>query len=486
MSSLKKILKRIISEIEVLQTTGELNISFKNLHFDSREVSKGDIFFALKGALTDGHKYIDSAIEKGAAVIVCQEMPYGKKEGVSYIQVKNSNRALAFFAKEVFEEPSKKIKLIGITGTNGKTTIASLLYNLMQKFGYKSGLISTIKYIIGEEETVATRTTPDVLSINRMLCKMINEECKFCFMEVSSHALVQDRVTGLEFSGAVFTNLSHDHLDYHKDFAEYRDAKKLLFDNLPGKSFALVNSDDKNGKFMLQNTKANKYTFGLKSYANFKTKVLEKRIDSTMLDFDGLEVWTQLIGDFNASNILAVYGAATLTGVIPKMQLLREISNLKPVRGRFETIKSDKGVLAIVDYAHTPDALENVLETLNKLRKSKQTLITVVGAGGNRDKTKRPVMAEIAGRYSDKVILTSDNPRDEEPLAILNDMQEGISAQAKEKFLIIESRKEAIKTAIFMAKENEIVLVAGKGHETYQEIKGVRHHFDDKEEIINC
>jgi len=486
MRNLKKILKSILTEISIEKIIGSLDVDFNELQFDSRKVSKNDIFFALKGTAVDGHLYIDSVIEKGVSVIICSTLPTIINEKITYLKVSNTNKALAFFAKEFYENPTKKIKLIGVTGTNGKTTIASLLYDLLGRFGYKSGLISTIKYIVGEQEISASHTTPDVLRINQMLNEMIDNSCKYCFMEVSSHALAQDRVAGLEFAGAIFTNLSHDHLDYHENFANYRDAKKILFDQLPAKAFALVNADDKNGTFMLQNTKANKYTFGLKSFSNFKTKVLEKRIDSTLLEFNDLEVWTQFIGDFNASNLLAVFGAATLIGEIPKQQILREISALKPVRGRFETMKSSKGVLGIVDYAHTPDALENVLQTLNKVRMSNQTLITVVGAGGNRDKTKRPIMAKIAGQYSDKVILTSDNPRNEEASDILEDMQEGISAEMKDKFLIIENRKEAIRTAVFMAKENEIVLVAGKGHETYQEIKGVRHYFDDKEVILEA
>lgn len=485
MKNLKKILEKINSEINIEKTIGEIDVDFNELNFDSRKVSENDVFFAQKGTLVDGHQYIETAIKKGAKVIICETLPEKLEENICFVKVENTNKALAYFAAEFYDYPSKKVKLIGVTGTNGKTTIVTLLFDLLNKFELKSGLISTIKYIIGTKEIPATHTTPDVLTINKMLVEMHNKGCKFCFMEVSSHALVQDRVTALNFAGSIFTNLSHDHLDYHKDFADYRNAKKLLFDNLKGNAFALVNSDDKNGQFMLQNTKANKYTYGLKTFANFKTRVLEKRIDATLLEFENLEVWSQLIGDFNASNLLAVYATAILLGEVPKSQILREITTLTSVRGRFETIKLENGVLVIIDYAHTPDALENVLQTIAKIRGNKQTLITIVGAGGNRDKAKRPIMAAIAGKYSDKVILTSDNPRNEAPSEILADMKTGITEEIKNKFLVIENRKEAIRTAIFMAKENEIVLVAGKGHETYQEIKGVRHHFDDREIVLS-
>ncbi len=485
MKNLKKILKNIISEIRIDKIIGSIDLDFNELQFDSRKVGAKDIFFALKGTQTDGHEFIDSVIEQGAAAIICSELPSNQPSDVVFLKVENTAKALAFFAAEYYEQPTKKIKLVGVTGTNGKTTIATLLYNLTRKFNYKCGLISTINYIVHEKETDSSHTTPDVLTINKLLSEMIHEGCKYCFMEVSSHALVQERVTGLDFAGAIFTNLTHDHLDYHTDFAHYRDAKKLLFDNLKGKAFALVNSDDKNGKFMLQNTKANKYTFGLTSFSNFKAKILEKRIDGTLLEIENLEVWIQFLGDFNASNLLAVYAAATLLGEVPKEQVLREISSLTPVRGRFETLKLKNGSVAIIDYAHTPDALENVLQTIDKLRTSQQNVITVVGAGGNRDKTKRPIMARIAGQYSNKVILTSDNPRNEEPSAILSDMETGILYEHKNKYSIIENRREAIETAVFMAKANDIILVAGKGHETYQEIKGIRHHFDDKEIVLN-
>ncbi len=484
MKNLKKILKNIISEIQINKTIGNIDLEFNELHFDSRKASKSDIFFALKGTQTDGHIYIDEVIQKGVAAVVCSELPQNINPNVIYLQVDNVAKALAFFAAEFYENPSKRIRLVGVTGTNGKTTIATLLYNLLKKFGYKSGLISTIKYIVNETESDASHTTPDVLTINKLLSEMLDAGCKYCFMEVSSHALMQERVTGLEFAGAIFTNLTHDHLDYHVDFAQYRDAKKILFDNLKGKAFALVNSDDKNGKFMLQNTKANKYTFGLTSFSNFKAKILEKHFDGTLLEMDSKEVWIQFLGDFNASNFLAVYSAATLLGEVPKDQVLRQISALTPVRGRFETVKLKTGALAIVDYAHTPDALENVLQTIKKLNVKQHEIITVVGAGGNRDKTKRPIMARIAGEYSDKVILTSDNPRFEEPLEILNDMKAGITKKAENKYFIIENRLEAIKKAVEMAKKDDIILVAGKGHETYQEVKGIRHHFDDREILL--
>jgi len=452
------------------------------LTYDSRLVKSNTLFVAIKGTSTDGHKYIDKAIELGAVAIVCEELPSACLSHVTYLVVENSYEALALLANKMYDEPSKEIKLVGVTGTNGKTTIATLLHQLFQSLGFQSGLLSTVKIQVGDKEYPATHTTPDPLVINQYLRKMIDEGCEYCFMEVSSHGIAQKRIEGLHFEGGIFTNLSHDHLDYHKDFAEYRNVKKQFFDHLPKTSYAITNSDDKNGLFMLQNCKAQKSTYGLKSVADIQVKLLERQLNGMLMQINQKELWVQLIGDFNAYNLAAIYGAAIALG-ISEEDVLVQMSKLQSVSGRFQYFVSKNQVTAIVDYAHTPDALENVLQTIEQLRTRNEQLITVVGCGGDRDKTKRPEMARIATSMSTLTILTSDNPRTENPEEILNDMEIGVEAQHTNKYLRIVDRGQAIKTASMMAKPGDILLVAGKGHETYQEINGVRHHFDDMEEL---
>ena len=429
--------------------------------------------------------YINKAIELGAATIICEEFPSDKKEGVTYVQVADANVALAIMASNFYDNPSKKIPLIGVTGTNGKTTIASLLYQLFKKAGYKVGLLSTVKILVDETEFKATHTTPDSVTINSYLDKMIDEGVDYCFMEVSSHGIHQKRTEGLTFAGGIFTNLSHDHLDYHETFSEYRDVKKYFFDSLPKSAFALTNIDDKNGGFMLQNTKAKKYGYALKTIADYKAKILEKQFSGTLLKINETEVWTKLIGEFNGSNLLAIYATAELLG-LEKLEILTIISQLENVSGRFEYVISEDGVTAIVDYAHTPDALKNVLETINDIRTGNEKLTTVVGCGGDRDKTKRPKMAHIASQLSNQAIFTSDNPRTENSQTIIDEMEEGVSAENYKKTLSILDRRQAIKTACKFSKNGDIILIAGKGHENYQEINGVRTHFDDLEEVKKC
>lgn len=455
---------------------------FENLHFDSRKVNKNDMFVAIKGTQTDGHQFITNVITQGAKVIVCEQIPEKPNTDCCWIIVENSALALAQIADAYYNHPSQSIKLIGVTGTNGKTTIATSLYKLARGLGYKAGLMSTIKNLIEDKDIPATHTTADAISINKMLREMIEAGCEYCFMEVSSHAIHQYRVAGLSFSGGIFTNLTHDHLDYHKTFKDYLLAKKAFFDTLPKQAFALVNADDKNGKVMLQNTKARKKDYSVTRFADYNTKILEHHFDGMLLRVDNTEIWTKLIGKFNASNITAIYATAIELGFNTD-EVLTFISSLDAVEGRFETIRSDNGITAIIDYAHTPDALENVLQTINDIMNNDNSLITVVGAGGNRDKTKRPVMASIAVKYSDKLILTSDNPRNENPSDIINDMMQGIAKQDMNKLVSNTDRKEAIRTAVLMSKPKDVILVAGKGHEKYQEINGVKHHFDDKEII---
>lgn len=464
---------------EVIQ--GEPRVEVKGIHFDSRKVEKGDLFVAQRGANVDGHAYIDKAVANGALVVVCEEMPEQVVEGVIYVRTKDSSDALGVMASNFNGNPSRMMKLVGVTGTNGKTTTATLLYELLRLLGRKAGLLSTVCNYIGEEKIHSTHTTPDALEINALMKRMVEAGCEYCFMEVSSHAIDQKRISGLDFDGAIFSNITHDHLDYHKTFRAYIEAKKAFFDRLTSRAYALTNLDDKNGMVMLQNTGAHKYTYSCKRMADFNCKTLERHLDGTLLVMDGSEVWTKFTGDFNAYNLLAVYSAARLLG-FEKEELLPAMSLLVPVSGRFETIVSKEGVMAIVDYAHTPDALENVLSTIEGLKKEGM-VITVVGAGGDRDRTKRPEMAEAVCRYSDRVILTSDNPRSEEPAVIIEDMRAGIPESARDKVLAITDRKEAIRTALMLAKAGDIVLVAGKGHEDYQEVKGVKHHFDDKEVI---
>ena len=454
------------------------DIEINNLVFDSRKIEQNDVFFAQKGYTVDGHLYINKAIELGATVIICQELPQDIKTGITYLQVAAVDTCLAIMAANFYENPSSKMRLIGITGTNGKTTIASLLYQLFKKAGYKVGLLSTVKILVDDQEHKATHTTPDSLSINYYLNKMIDAGVGYCFMEVSSHGIHQKRTEGLQFAGGVFTNLSHDHLDYHATFAEYRDVKKSFFDHLPKTAFALSNIDDKNGPVLLQNTVAKKCTYALKSYADYKAQILESQLSGLLLKINGNEVWVKLIGTFNAYNLLAIYGTAIELGM-ESLEALRLLSELESVSGRFQYIVSEANITAIVDYAHTPDALENVLKTINDIRTKNEQLITVVGCGGNRDKAKRPVMGGIASDLSDKAILTSDNPRNEDATVIISEMEQGVAPQNFKRILSITDRKQAIKTACQLAQPNDIILIAGKGHETYQEIEGVRHDFDD-------
>ena len=473
-----RILKDILYKVAIEVVKGSTDVAVNAIDFDSRKIGLDDVFVAIRGTVSDGHDFIEKAISQGAIAIICEEFPEKIVNGVTYIKVKNTNEALAFLANNFYDNPSSKIKLVGITGTNGKTTVASLLYQLFKKAGYKVGLLSTVKILVDESEFKATHTTPDSLTINRYLDEMVNEGCEFCFMEVSSHGIHQKRTEGLQFEGGVFTNLSHDHLDYHSTFAEYRDVKKSFFDNLSKTAFALTNIDDKNGAVMLQNTKARKLTYALKSYADYKAQILESQLTGLLLKVNENEVWVKLIGNFNAYNMLAIYGVAIELG-IDKIEALRLLSELESVAGRFQFIISKSKITAIVDYAHTPDALENVLQTISEIRTKNEQLITVVGCGGDRDKTKRPIMAEVASRMSDKAILTSDNPRTEIPEAIIEDMEKGVEPQNFKKTVSIVDRKQAIKTACVMANENDIILIAGKGHETYQEINGVKHDFDD-------
>ena len=476
------ILKEIIYKVAIEAVKGSTDIAINKMDFDSRNIVDNDVFVAIRGTISNGHDYIGKAIELGAIAIVCDTLPENLVDGITYVQVKDTNKALAYMAANYYGNPSEKLKLVGITGTNGKTTIASLLYQLYKKAGFKVGLLSTVKIMIDDVEYKATHTTPDSITINHYLNEMVDAGVQYCFMEVSSHGIHQKRTEALHFAGGVFTNLSHDHLDYHPTFAEYRDVKKSFFDNLPKTAFALSNIDDKNGQVMLQNTTAKKLTYALKSYADYKAQILENQLSGLLLKINGNEVWVKLIGTFNAYNLLAIYGTAVELGM-ESLEVLRLLSDLESVSGRFQFIVSSSNITAIVDYAHTPDALENVLKTINDIRTKNEQLITVVGCGGNRDKAKRPIMAGIATEMSDKVILTSDNPRNEDPEVIINEMEQGIAPQNYKKSLSITDRKQAIKTACQLAHPNDIILIAGKGHETYQEINGVRHHFDDMETI---
>ena len=477
-----KILKDILYKVGIESVTGSTEIAIHKIDFDSRKIEENDVFVAIRGTLSDGHDYIEKAIQLGAVTIICDALPENIEKGITYIKVKDTNTALAFMAANYFGNPSEKLKLVGVTGTNGKTTIASLLFQLFQKAGFKVGLLSTVKIMVEETEYNATHTTPDSITINHYLSEMAEAGVTHCFMEVSSHGIHQKRTEALHFVGGVFTNLSHDHLDYHPTFAEYRDVKKSFFDSLPKTAFALSNIDDKNGPVMLQNTIARKRTYALKTYADFKAQILESQLSGLLLKVNDNEVWVKLIGTFNAYNVLAIYGTAVELGM-DSLEALRLLSDLESVSGRFQYIVSEGNITAIVDYAHTPDALENVLKTIDDIRTKNEQLLTVVGCGGNRDKTKRPIMAKIAADFSDKAILTSDNPRNEDPETILNEMEEGVEAHNYKKMLRITDRKQAIKTACQLAQANDIILIAGKGHETYQEINGVRHHFDDMETV---
>lgn len=476
------ILKEILYKVALEVVHGSTDVDVNNIHFDSRKVESNDAFVAIRGSVSNGHEFIDKAISLGASVIVCDELPANLLSQITYVKVKDTNLALAYLATNFYDNPSQKTQLVGVTGTNGKTTIASLLYQLFKKAGFKVGLLSTVKIMVDEVEHKATHTTPDSLTINYFLNKMVEAGCDYCFMEVSSHGIHQKRTEGLQFVGGVFTNLSHDHLDYHPTFAEYRDVKKLFFDNLSKNAFALSNIDDKNGMVMVQNTKARKLSYALKTYADYKAIIIENQLSGLLLKINEQEVWVRLIGTFNAYNLLAIYGVAIELG-IEKLEVLRLLSELESVSGRFQFIVSQQNITAIVDYAHTPDALENVLSTINDIRTKNEQLITIVGCGGDRDKTKRPIMANIASEMSNKAILTSDNPRTENPETIIAEMEAGITPVNFKKYISITDRKQAIKTACQLAQPNDIILIAGKGHETYQEINGIRHDFDDMQMV---
>ena len=475
-----KQLSQILSAITPRAFTATADCEIRALQYDSRKVEAGDCFFAIRGTQSDGHDYIDKASEQGAAAIVCEKMPEKLVDGVSYIEVEDSNAAMADIAAAFYDNPSRQLSLVGVTGTNGKTTIATLLYDLYRGMGYKVGLISTVVYRIGEREVDSTHTTPDTIRLNAMLREMVDIGCDYCFMEVSSHSVVQERIRGLKFRGAIFTNLTHDHLDYHGTFAEYIKAKKRLFDSLDKRAFALTNCDDRNGEVMVQNCRAQVSRYSLRQMADFRCKILETHFDGMLLKIENNEVWVNFLGRFNASNLMAVYGAARLLGA-EEQELLQGLSTLHSVSGRFEPVRSEDGKVAIVDYAHTPDALENVISTINDIRGEGQRLIVVCGCGGDRDATKRPEMAAIASREADIAILTSDNPRTEDPEKILDQMMEGVDSSAQ--VLRITDRRQAIRTAVMLARKGDIILVAGKGHENYQIIGREKLHFDDREEL---
>lgn len=477
-----KILKDILYKVSVNAVYGDTNVKVAQVDFDSRKVVKDSLFVAQKGTSVDGHLYIDKAISLGATTIICEELPIRLEANITFIQVEDSSKTLAIIASNFYDNPSSKLKLIGVTGTNGKTTVASLLYQLLKKSGYKTGLLSTVQILVDTTVFNATHTTPDSVTINYYLHQMVLLGVDYCFMEVSSHGIHQKRTEGLEFAGGIFTNLSHDHLDYHVSFASYRDVKKSFFDSLPKTAFALTNLDDKNGNIMLQNTKARKRTYALKTLADYKAKIIEKSFSGTLISINDTEFWTKLIGNFNAYNLAAIIGVAYELG-LEKLEILTIISQLESVSGRFEHLVSDNGVIAIVDYAHTPDALRNVLQTINNIRTNNEKLITVIGCGGDRDKTKRPKMAHIASQLSTQAIFTSDNPRTENPDTILEEMEEGVSAENLKKIITISDRRQAIKTACKFSETGDILLIAGKGHENYQEISGERFHFDDLVEV---
>ena len=481
-----KLLREILYKVEINSVVGNTSLSINKIEFDSRLISDGDMYIAITGVNVDGHSFISQAIQNGANCIVCEKTPDIKTDGIVYVNVKSSRKALAIISSNYFDNPSSKLNLIGVTGTNGKTTIATLLFDLYTELEIKSGLISTVKISYDDKNFQANQTTPDSLSINRFLSEMVNSNVRYCFMEVSSHGIDQNRTDGLVFKGGIFTNLTHDHLDYHESFENYRDTKKQFFDSLSNNSFALTNNDDKNGMVMLQNTIADKYTYSLNSVSDFKAKILESSFDGMLLKINSTEFWSKLVGKFNAYNILSVYSAASILG-LPKNELLKAMSSLDAVAGRFQFYKKNK-ITAIVDYAHTPDALENILKSINEIKTLENNLITVVGCGGNRDKSKRPLMGDIASNLSSKVIFTSDNPRFEDPEIIIEEMISGVRSTNSNKTISISNRKEAIKAACQFARTNDIILVAGKGHESYQEVKGVRSDFDDFEivkELLN-
>ena len=476
-----KSLKDILYKVNIETVVGNTNVHINTIQFDSRKIVANDIFVAIHGTISNGHDFIDKAISLGAKVVVCDELPIDLQTDITFIKVSDTNKALAFMANNFYDNPSQKLQLVGITGTNGKTTIASLLFQLFKKAGFKTGLLSTVKIMVNDQTFPASHTTPDSLTINYFLNQMVLAGVTHCFMEVSSHGIHQQRTEGLHFVGGIFSNISHDHLDYHKTFAEYRDVKKRFFDGLDSNAFAITNIDDKNGQFMLQNCAAKKRTYALKTYADYKTTILENQISGLLLKINANEVWVKLIGSFNAYNLLAIYAAAIELG-IDELETMRLLSELESVSGRFQFVVIN-GITAIVDYAHTPDALDNVLKTIADIRTKNETLITVVGCGGDRDKTKRPIMAAIASENSDKTIFTSDNPRTENPETILNEIEAGVAPQNYKKTITISDRKQAIKTACQLAKPKDIILIAGKGHENYQEIMGIKHHFDDMETV---
>ena len=477
-------LNHILKGVEVTKVTGSQECMISDITFDSRKVSENSLFIAVRGTQTDGHQFIAKAVASGAKAVLCEEIPSDvQSKDVVFILTPDSSKALGFVASNWFGNPSSKLKLVGITGTNGKTTTVTLLHSLFGMLGFKAGLLSTIVNKIGNETVAATHTTPDAIQLNALLNQMVESGCEYCFMEVSSHSVVQHRIAGLQFAGGIFSNITHDHLDYHKTFAEYISAKKGFFDGLPDTAFALTNIDDKNGSVMLQNTKAAKYTYSLQSMADFKGRVIELPLDGIFMEFNGTETWCRLVGLFNAYNLLATYSTAVLLGIDP-MEVLIKLSSIESVEGRFDYVKSADEIIGIVDYAHTPDALKNVLSTIAELRTGQESVITVVGCGGDRDRTKRPVMASIAAAMSNKVIITSDNPRSEDPQEIINEMLKGIDKQDEKRVFSIADRREAIKLACGMAQKGDIILVAGKGHEKYQDIKGVKHPFDDKQ-ILN-
>ena len=472
-------LNTLLRPLEIMQIAGDRDVSVSAICFDSRKAAPQSLFVAVRGTQADGHQFIAEVIEKGCSVIVCEELPHHLVDEVTYVKVKDASQSLALMASVYYGEPSKELELVAVTGTNGKTSVATLLYKLFREFGHHAGLLSTVNNIINDEVIPSTHTTPDALAINELLAKMVDAGCTYCFMEASSHAIHQNRITGLEFAGVIFTNITHDHLDYHKTFEHYLKAKKKLFDDVNETAFALTNKDDKNGLVVLQNTKGTRYTYGLQSMADFKGKIMESDFSGMLLEVDGEQVWFKLVGKFNAYNLLAVYGAAFLLGK-EKNDILRLLSKLSSAKGRFDTVYSSDKITGIIDYAHTPDALKNVLQTIADIRTGNEQVITVVGCGGNRDAAKRPLMAEIACEWSDKIIFTSDNPRFENPETILDEMQQGVPAQHYRKTLRISDRKEAVKAAVSMAERGDIILVAGKGHETYQDIQGVKHPFDDR------
>ena len=475
-------LSELLKNVKPTAIVGDAEREVTGIEIDSRKVAAGGLFVAMKGTQVDGHKFIPKAVEQGAVAVLCEDLPTEKFENVTFVQVESTEEAVGPVATVFFGEPSLRLKLVGVTGTNGKTTIATLLYNMFRQFGYKCGLLSTVCNYIEDEAVPASHTTPDAIELNRLLAKMVEKGCEYAFMECSSHAIAQQRIGGLQFAGGLFTNLTRDHLDYHKTFENYRDAKKKFFDDLPKNAFAITNLDDKNGLFMTQNTRAQVKTYSTRAMADFRARLLECHFEGMYLEIDGREVGVQFIGKFNVSNLLAVYGAAVMLGKQPE-EILVALSTLHSVNGRLEPVHSPEGFTAIVDYAHTPDALENVLNAIHEVLDGKGKVITVCGAGGNRDKGKRPLMAQEAVRQSDRVIITSDNPRFEEPQAIIDDMLAGLDSKQMKKVLSIVDRREAIRTACMMAEKGDVILIAGKGHEDYQEIQGVKHHFDDKEVV---